>query len=135
MHRQGWIQAAIWTTVVCDKRVAIKRRVSHQVDDVIQRQQLINGSSAGDEADEVAANIWLDLLDAVGDDAVQDGIAPGRLFPTLQRMDTSSLLLSLTSALFASTWRCSWEDIIVSCPFSFFYPPRTCLECRGSAIL
>ena len=57
--------------------------MTDQINDVIQCQQLVNGCSAGDQADELPANIRLDLLNAVRDDAVENGITPGGLFATL----------------------------------------------------
>ena len=54
-----------------------------QIDDIMQRQELIHPLAGGDQRDEVAADGGGYLRKGVGDDGVQDGVAMGRLLAPL----------------------------------------------------
>jgi len=65
-----------------------------QVDDVIQLQQLVHALPSRHQADEVLAHLGGGPLYGLADDAVQLGVALGRLLAPLQRpkgLPTSTL--------------------------------------------
>jgi hypothetical protein len=45
--------------------------MAHQVDDIVQLEQVANLLARVDEANEAGAHLWRDRLDSVADDAVQ----------------------------------------------------------------
>lgn len=58
---------------------------SHQVDDVIKRQQIVHPLASRHQADEAAPHFRHRLFQNVGDDLVQNGVALCSLLPALDR--------------------------------------------------